>query len=105
MGKVLIYSQKAYHEDKKFGMDVEKTAKKANSPEEHMELLKKIYPKYNIIQLFTFSHSGMCIEKTRRAGYYGMDSSADAFAAYKKEEDLDEKIAEINRDLDSDDNY
>lgn len=95
--KVLLYSRKAYSSDKKFKETVEETAKIASSLENHRDLISKRYPKYTIVPLYTYEHSGMCIEKARSCQF---DSSADAFGAYlEKEADLDVFIVEINRYL------
>jgi hypothetical protein len=92
----LIYSRKAYRQDSEFAKNVELTSKESHSLEHHKELLQELYPTYTITELYTYEHSGMCIEKFRRCHF---DSSLDGMAAFKNEKDLDKKISLINEEL------
>lgn len=94
----LVFSRKAYQEDEKFAQAVLNTAKIANSKEHHIELLQELYPNYIIEPLWTYEHSGMIIDRFCRCRW---DSSADAFCAYKNEEQLEEKLKCINESLNS----
>lgn len=92
----LVYSRKAYREDREFAKNVEATSQEARSLEHHKELLQKLYPSYTIIELYTYEHSGMCIEKFRRCRW---DSSLDGMAAFKNEKALDSYLDKINDTL------
>jgi hypothetical protein len=92
----LIFSKKAYQEDKEFAKSVLETASIARNKSHHIKLLQKIYPSYIIKELFTYDHSCLIIEENRRCQF---DSSADAFAAYKCEKQLQKRLQEINDDL------
>ena len=92
----MVFSKKAYQEDKEFAKSVLETAKIATSKRHHIMLLQKIYPSYIIKELFTYDHSCLIIEENRRCRF---DSSADAFAAYKCEKQLKKRLQEINDDL------
>jgi len=96
ISNTLIYSRKAYRQDTKFAQIVEETAKEARSLSHHKELVQKHYPKHTIVELYTYEHSGMCIEKFRRCQW---DSSLDGMAAFKNEKALDSKLNEINDEL------
>ena len=98
----MIFSKKAYHGDKEFAKSVLETAKIATSKRHHIMLLQKIYPSYIIKELFTYEHSCLIIEENRRCRF---DSSADAFAAYKCEKQLQKRLQEINDDLAYNDFY
>jgi len=78
---VLIFSRKAFREDKRFAEVVLETAREARNLEHHMDMIGDEFPDYNIVQLFTYEHGSMRIEDFRRCPW---DSSADAFAAVKK---------------------
>jgi len=94
----LIYSRKAYQEDKKFAKIVEGTSMEANSLKEHMQLIQEEYKDFVIIQLWTFEHGGMSIDTFQRCPW---DSSADAFGAYTKNAytELLDRLEKINEDL------
>jgi len=92
----MIYSRKAYHEDRKLKEIVEETEKIATSLENHKELIKEHFPNYQIMELYTYEHTGMCIEKFKRCEW---DSSLDGMSVFKKETDLDEKLEIINKNL------
>ncbi|MBT5492634.1 hypothetical protein HOK00_10570 [bacterium] len=92
----LIYSRKAYNKDTKFAEIVETTALQARSQEEHADLIQEYYPKHTIEVLYTYEHGCMAIERTMSCRW---DSSADAFAAYKKEDQLIKAIEDINKTL------
>jgi hypothetical protein len=92
----LIYSRKAYNKDTKFAEIVETTALQARNQEEHADLIQEYYPKHTIEILYTYEHGGMAIERTRSCKW---DSSADAFGAYKKEDQLIKEIKKINATL------
>jgi len=96
MKNTLIFSKKAYNKDKKFAKDVMNTSKNVSSTEEHIVAIQNIYPDYIVEPLYTFEHTGMCIERSRSCPF---DSSSDAFCAYKKEEELEAKISKINEAL------
>lgn len=91
-----IYSRKAYNEDEKFAEIVEETATRANSLEDHMELIKEHYPSLEIVQLWTYEHSGMHIDTYKHCPW---DSSADAFAVTNNMNELETKLTEINEGL------
>lgn len=93
---VLVFSKKAYTLDKSFAQNVLNTLKNANNLTHHKELLQKYYPNYTIIELYTYEHSGMCIERHKRCQF---DSSLDGMAAFKNEEKLNKKLALINKYL------
>ena len=95
---VLIFSRKAYREDKRFAQVVLETAEEARNLEDHMDLIGEEFPDYDIVQLFTYEHSGMRIEESKSCPW---DSSADAFAAVKKgikdpDKKLTKSISKIN---------
>lgn len=92
----MIYSRKAYRDDTKFAKIVEETAKDAKNLDHHIKLVQKYFPNYTVIELYTYEHTGMCIEKFRRCRW---DSSLDGMAAYKNEKQLDKKLDEINKTL------
>lgn len=92
----MVFSKKAYQEDKEFAKAVLETSKIAFSKRHHIMLLQKIYPSYIITELFTYEHGCLIIEENRRCRF---DSSADAFAAYKCEKQLKKRLQEINDDL------
>ncbi len=91
-----IYSRKAYQNDKKFAKIVEETSREANNLEHHMELIQEYYPKLVVIQLWTYEHGGMSIDKFKRCQF---DSSADAFAATDNPNALNRKLSKINKEL------
>ena len=92
----LVYSRKAYHSDTEFGKNVIKTSKIARNKNHHIKLLQEIYPTYKIKPLYTYEHNCLIIEENRRCQF---DSSADAFAAYKNEKQLQKRLQEINDNL------
>jgi hypothetical protein len=61
-----------------------------------MELIQEKYPDLEVIQLWTYEHSGMCIETYRRDIF---DSSMDAFGCTDNMEEFEKKLAKINRKL------
>lgn len=91
-----IYSRKAYHDDEEFAEVVESTSNIANSLEHHMELIQAEYPELEVVQLWTYEHSGMSIDQFKRCQW---DSSADAFAVTDDIADLGERLAAINEEL------
>ena len=102
MNETLIYSRSAYNGDKEFAEVVERTQSIATSLENHIELVKEEYPSFTVCELYTYNHSGSAIERSPSCEW---DSSLDAFCAYKSEEDLDDKISEINSDLSCDEDF
>lgn len=92
----LVYSRKAYNCDVEFLNSVENTAKIARNKNHHIKLLQEIYPTYKIKPLYTYEHNCLIIEENRRCQF---DSSADAFAAYKNEKQLQKRLQEINDNL------
>ena len=93
----LIFSKKAYQDDKKFAEIVLETANQARSKEHHMELIEKRLPNgYTIEPLWTYEHGSMRIDRFQRCVW---DSSADAFCAYKDEAKLEAKLEAINDGL------
>lgn len=92
----LIYSRKAYQQDKRFAEVVLDTYKLANSKEHHIELIQKRYPKHKVKPLYTYEHSGLIIEDFKRCRF---DSSEDAFAVYLNEDKLNKKLQTINENL------
>ena len=66
------------------------------SIKEIKELIKEHFPNYQIMELYTYEHTGMCIEKFKRCEW---DSSLDGMSVFKKETDLDEKLEIINKNL------
>lgn len=91
-----LYSRKAYQEDMEFAEIVESTAEEANSLTHHIQLIQEHYPNLTVVQLWTFEHSGMSIDTFKRCQW---DSSADAFAVTDNMEELEERLAIINKDL------
>ena len=91
-----IYSRKAYHDDSTFMEVVESTAQEANNLEHHMDLIQDEYPDLQIVQLWTYEHSGMSIDTFKRCTW---DSSADAFAATDDMDELEHVLSVINEDL------
>ncbi len=92
----LIYSRKAYNLDANWARDVEATQHTANNLEDHIEKLEELYPDYTVEVLYTYEHSGMALERSPSCKY---DSSLDGMVAYKKEDQLIERIREINDEL------
>lgn len=92
----LIYSRKAYNEDAQFAEVVEATANEANNLEHHMDLIQEEYPDLQIIQLWTYEHSGMSIDTFKRCTW---DSSSDAFAATDDMNELEIILTAINKEL------
>ena len=91
-----IYSRKAYNNDKDFADVVESTASEANSLTHHMELIQEHYPDLQIVQLWTYEHSGMSIDTFKRCQW---DSSADAFAVTDNMDELEQQLNQINEDI------
>jgi len=91
-----IYSRKAYNLDTEFADVVESTSREANNLEHHMELIQDFYPELEVIQLWTYDHSGMSIDQFKRCQW---DSSADAFAVTDNHTELEEVLSNINEEL------
>ena len=103
MGRIantLIYVRNVYvgstQSEKKFKRDVEDTQEYAHNLEDHIKKIKSLYPNYNVIPLYTYRHSGTCIEKFERCKW---DSSLNGLAIFKNEKDLDKKLELINNKL------
>lgn len=82
--------------EKEFAKIVEETQGEAYSLKHHLELMEAAYPGYKIMVLYTYRHSGTCVEKFQRCQW---DSSMNGMAAFKNEADLDKKIEKINERL------
>ena len=91
-----IYSRKAYQDDEEFADIVESTASEANNLLHHMELIQEQYPDLQVVQLWTYEHSGMSIDTFKRCQW---DSSADAFAVTDDMNELEQQLDQINEDL------
>ena len=91
-----IYSRKAYQEDEEFADIVESTANEASNLLHHMELIQEHYPELQVVQLWTYEHSGMSIDTFKRCQW---DSSADAFAVTDDMNELEQQLDQINKDL------
>jgi len=93
---VYIYSNKAYHKDEDFTIDVGQTYDEAYSKEHHIELLEEIYPDMTVIPLWTYEHNCLIIETYCRDKF---DSSADGFAVYNDREEFEDELRRINKEL------
>jgi len=96
----MIFSRKAYHgntkQEKEFGKNVLETANHASNKENHIELMQELYPAHMIEMLYTYKHSGMALERSPSCRW---DSSMDGMVAYKDDEQLNQRILEINEEL------
>jgi len=96
----MIFSKKAYYgntkQEEEFGKNVLKTANQARNKEHHIELMQELYPSHTIEMLYTYDHSGMALERSPSCQW---DSSMDGMVAYKDDEQLNQRILEINEEL------
>lgn len=92
----LIYSRKGYDQDEEFAEIVLGTAAQADNLEHHMELIQEEYPDLQVVQLWTYEHSGMSIDTYRRCRF---DSSSDAFGCYSDRTEFEKKLEDINSTL------
>ena len=97
MKDTMIYTKKAYNQDKQFGIDVMDTMMEASSMERHLKLMEDLYPDHTIEMLWTHEHGGPYV--IERSPSCRFDSSMDGMCAYKDEADLDEYILYINDEL------
>jgi hypothetical protein len=96
----MIFSKKLdkmgiYKGNESFKKNVLETSKIANNHQHHIELLENLYPNHTIIPLWTYEHGEVILEKYPSCSF---DSSTDAFAAYKIEQDFDDLFNQINDD-------
>lgn len=91
-----IYSRKAYDGDEEFADVVLSTAAEADNLGHHMRLIGEEYPDLEVVQLWTYEHSGMSIDQFKRSQW---DSSADAFAVTDNPDELEERLQSINEGL------
>lgn len=73
------------------------TSEEASGPEDHLDRIQARYPKYRIVPLYTYEHSGMRIDRFLRCQF---DSSSDAFGGYLRSLDNGSELLDARLESD-----
>jgi len=95
----LVFSKKAYQEDKEFAKIVMETSYTSKNKKEHLNKIQLYYPNYTVIPYYTFEHSqALFLEEKPSCNF---DSVGDSFVAYKNRDKMEKRIEEINENIGS----